>query len=156
IRQYEQDGIFFPVSVLSAEEVSRFRSAFEAMEARLADRSKPIYRPHLHYRWAYDLATHPVALDAVEDIIGPDILVHSTIIFYKRPQDPGYVAWHQDGYYPTLDLPQLISAWIALSDSTIENGCMRVIPGSHRQKLVHVEKCASGNLLWKGQEIAAG
>ena len=132
VAAYERDGVFFPARVLTDAEVAWFRSRFAAAAAG-QEKAQPIRQPHLSLAWAYALATHPAVVDAAEDVLGPEVLLHSTIIFYKRPSDPGYVSWHQDGLYATLRAPRLTSAWIALSDSTVENGCMRVIPGSHRQ-----------------------
>lgn len=156
VERYEQEGVLFPLEVLSAAEVLKFRSAFEQMESRLGTPLKPIQlaQSHLFLRWAYELVTHPSVLDIVEDIIGPDILVHSTTIFPKYPRDESYVSWHQDGYYWQLDKPSLASAWIALTDSNIENGCLRVVPGTHTSRIEHVSRPAKENLLTTGLEVA--
>ncbi len=158
IEHYQREGILSPVPALSSPEVSRYRSAFEEWEWRVGPKPDPIQsrQLHLYFRWAYDLATHPAILDAVEDILGPNILVHSTTMFSKRPQDRSYVSWHQDGYYWSLDTPQLTSAWVALTDSTVQNGCMRVVPGSHKWgTLRHAESSISrNNLLASGLEVA--
>jgi ectoine hydroxylase-related dioxygenase (phytanoyl-CoA dioxygenase family) len=92
---------------------------------------------HLHFRWAHELATRPAVLDVVEELIGPDILVHTTSLFRKRPRDPAFIPWHQDAHGWRLDDPRLVTAWIALTESTVENGCMRVLPGTHRERLPH-------------------
>jgi ectoine hydroxylase-related dioxygenase (phytanoyl-CoA dioxygenase family) len=93
-------------------------------------------------------------LDAVEDVLGPDILVWTVSIFPKHAHDPAYVSWHQDGTYWALDTTQVATAWIALTDSTVENGCMRVVAGSHlRPILPHRETHAPDNLLSRGQEV---
>ena len=74
----------------------------------------------------------PEILDAVEDLIGPDIrLFHLTV----WPKDPGtgtYVSWHQDATYFALDPICHVTAWVALTDAPIEAGCMEVVPGSHK------------------------
>jgi hypothetical protein len=133
VAQYEREGFFFPVPVLTPAEAATFRVAFENLEARLGGRPahRQLVQPHLCYRWAYDLAVHPRVLDAVEAIVGPNILVHSSSIFPKYPGDLERICWHQDAYYWGLNQPRLTSAWIALSDSTVENGCMRAVPGTH-------------------------
>ena len=155
VRQYEYDGCLYPIPVLTAEEVAAFRTALDNLEGHLGGKLQPVQvvQPHLHFRWAYDLATHPAVLDVVEDIIGPNILVHSTSIFCKYPHDPAYVSWHQDGYYWGLSAPRLVSAWIALSDSTPANGCMRAWTGSHRQRLPHHEQRHRDNLLASGLTV---
>ncbi|MDA2931030.1 phytanoyl-CoA dioxygenase family protein [Acidobacteria bacterium AH-259-O06] len=155
-RSYQQKGVVFPIKVLSPEEVAWFCAQFEKLEARLGGKPKAVQlsQTHLHFAWAYELSTHPGVLDAVEDILGPNIMVWTTSIFPKYERDPSYVSWHQDGTYWALDSTQLTSAWIALTDSTVANGCMRVVPGSHRFPIQpHVETYAQNNVLSRGQEI---
>ncbi|HEY7141957.1 MAG TPA: phytanoyl-CoA dioxygenase family protein [Methylomirabilota bacterium] len=156
VDRYQRDGILFPVPVLSPAETARFRAAFEEVAARLGGRpvAQALGHTHAHFRWAYDLATHPAILDVVEDILGPDILVWTVSIFPKYPRDPGYISWHQDGTYWGLDSTRVTTAWVALTDSTIENGCMRVVPGSHRRAILpHRDTYAADNRLSRGQEI---
>ena len=156
VRQYERDGIVFPVGVLSADEAAEYLARCNDLEERLggAPRAVELTQTHLHFRWAYDLATNAKVLDAVEDVLGPDIVVWSTSIFSKRARNPGYISWHQDGTYWELDSTQVTTAWIALSDSTVENGCMRVVPGTQTQEIhSHKDTYAELNLLSRGQEI---
>jgi hypothetical protein len=141
VKQYLQDGVLFPLPALSPNETASFRSAFETLASHLGGRPRhrQLIQPHLCYRWAYDLATHPAILDVVEALIGPDILVHSTSIFPKYLHED-QIRWHQDGYYWGLSTPHLISAWVALTNSRVENGCLRVVAGSHaRQVLPHAQ-----------------
>jgi|ERR1700674_1534702 len=155
---YERQGFLFPVPVLSAAETAGFRGALGGIETRLGAYPRPavLRQLHLHFRWAYELATHPSILDAVQDVIGPNILVHSVSVFAKPPHDPGFVSWHQDGHYWRLDEARLTSAWVALSPSQPENGCMRVIPGSHLERLAHTAEPANAdNLLSTGLTLAA-
>ena len=154
IARYEEDGALFPVPVLSPEEVARFRAGFEELEARLGGRPRPIGMTHLFFPWAYELATHPAIADAVEDILGPDLLLHGSLIICKYPGDASYVAWHQDGTYSGLHATPTTSAWIALSESNAGNGCMRVLPGSHRNAILpHANNYTPQNLLGHGEEI---
>jgi non-haem Fe2+, alpha-ketoglutarate-dependent halogenase len=152
---YEQDGCLCPIRALPSSEAAVFRRALEEQESYMGGALKRMDNSHLFFRWAYDLATHPGVLDILEDLLGPDLFVHSTRIFYKHPHDPSYVSWHQDGRYSSLNSKPAPSAWIALSDSTVENGCLRVVPGSHRSGVhPHVETFAKDNLLNHGEEIA--
>jgi chlorinating enzyme len=158
VARYEADGILFPVPALSPGEAARFRGAFEELAARLGGRpvAQELGQAHLYFRWAHELATHPAVLDAVEDVLGPDILVWTVSIFPKYPRDPGYISWHQDGTYWGLDSTQVTTAWIALTDSTVANGCMRVVPGSHRHAILpHRDTYAPDNRLSRGQEVEA-
>jgi non-haem Fe2+, alpha-ketoglutarate-dependent halogenase len=86
---------------------------------------------HHFLAWVHGIVSLPAVFDAVESVLGPNILVWGSQWFPKLPGDHAYVSWHQDGTYGGLHPPNLTTAWIALSDSTPENGCMRVVPGTH-------------------------
>jgi non-haem Fe2+, alpha-ketoglutarate-dependent halogenase len=147
-RRYERDGILFPIRVLAPDEVSKFRSGFEEMESYFGGKLEYAALTHLYFQWAYDLATTPRVVDAVEDILGEDILLQSTLILCKYPHDPAFISWHQDLKYTNQSEHSTTSAWIALSDSTSDSGCMRVIAGSHRQGLLpHIDEAAPHNML---------
>jgi hypothetical protein len=156
LASYQQDGLVFPLAALSEEEVSHFRSCHDELDRRLGP--QPTARQkgdcHLYFKWVCDLATHPAVLDAVEDIIGPNILIHSSTIFCKYAKDEKFVSWHQDSHYWGLSEPRLVSAWIALTDSTIENGCLRILAGTHTRKFEHLEKPERTNILEKGLTVA--
>jgi hypothetical protein len=137
--RYNQQGFVFPFQILSSSEVSLYCDLIASLLATLDDEHHKLTlrQPHLHFRWAYDLATDPRILDLVQDIIGPNIIVHTSSIFRKSGNDITWVPWHQDGHYWGLSRPSLVSAWIALTESNVENGCVRVIPGSHDRRLPH-------------------
>jgi ectoine hydroxylase-related dioxygenase (phytanoyl-CoA dioxygenase family) len=103
---------------------------------------------HLFFPWAYRLATNEALLDAVESIIGRDVVVDGSLVFYKPPHDSSYASWHQDGVYSGWHLTPSVSAWIALTPSERRNGCMRAIPGSHQHGLLdHDNIVGDPNLL---------
>jgi ectoine hydroxylase-related dioxygenase (phytanoyl-CoA dioxygenase family) len=87
---------------------------------------------HLHFRWAFELATHGRVLDAVEELLGPNLMVWATELFIKHPGDGISVGWHRDEDYTGIEPALATTAWIALAPSTRENGCLQVVPGSHR------------------------
>jgi ectoine hydroxylase-related dioxygenase (phytanoyl-CoA dioxygenase family) len=122
--------------------------------ARLGDGAEALRLPHLWFGWAWDLALTPRLLDFAEALLGPDIVVWGSIILRKPPRHPGHVPWHQDAAYPGRGAAPSVSAWIALTDSTAENGCMRVLPGSHRALLPHTLTPEPGNMLRAGFRIA--
>ena len=112
-------------------------------------------KAHLLADWIYGLATHPSVLDSVEKIIGQDILIQAADIFVKPPKGVKKINWHQDANYWGLDPFELVTGWIALTDATIENGCMRYMPGTHKQnKIKHIETYAEDSALTRGQEIS--
>jgi ectoine hydroxylase-related dioxygenase (phytanoyl-CoA dioxygenase family) len=82
------------------------------------------------------IATHPGIADLVEQIIGPDIILWGSTVFYKKPLKGPETAWHRDGQVWPIEPLETTSVWIAASESTRENGCLRVIPGSHTQRKV--------------------
>lgn len=137
IAQYHRDGALFPIRVLSLAEVTRYRDALEAVAASCGEGYRRRFdNLHLFFPWAYRLATSEDLLNAVESILGPDIVVDGTLVFYKPPQDSSYASWHQDSVYSGWHLTPSVSAWIALTPSERSNGCMRVIPGSHQDGLL--------------------
>jgi non-heme Fe2+,alpha-ketoglutarate-dependent halogenase len=158
IRSYQQDGVLFPLPALGGADLQHFRSWHDELDRRLGGRPTAQQKGecHLHYQWAGDLATHPTILDAVEDLIGGNILVHSSTIFAKDTGDQRFVSWHQDSYYWQLSEPRLVSAWIALTDSGTENGCLRVLPGTHTRHFVHIEQRHENNILGKGLTVSEG
>src|SRR5213080_4591539 len=131
--RYLHDGLVFPVPVLSPEQARTYRRACDELEARLGGkpRTVEVRQMHLHFRWAYEAATHPRVLDAVEEVLGPDLLVWATELFAKHPHDPTVaVGWHRDRPYLGFTSGRTVTAWVALSDSTPANVCMRVLPRS--------------------------
>jgi hypothetical protein len=153
VSSFYRDGYLFPLQVLSSEEAAGYRAQLQALSDHMG-KLKRFDQCHLFFRWAYDLALQPAVLDIIEDIIGPDILVHSSRIFYKHPHDPAYVSWHVDGRYSGLNDELSPTAWIALSDSTVENGCLRVVRGSQSlEAYPYTERPSQENLENHGQEI---
>jgi non-haem Fe2+, alpha-ketoglutarate-dependent halogenase len=154
IERYGRQGALFPIPVLTDMEVRFYRSALEEFETMSGGTLKRFGNAHLFLPWAYRLATHPGVVDAVESILGGDILIDGTLVFCKYPHDPAYVSWHQDSVYSNWHLSPTVSAWIALSPSTSQSGCMRVIKGSHqRGVLAHEEVRDQNNLLRRGERI---
>lgn len=156
IEAYRVHGYHFPVRVMSPDDAAAYRLRFEAFER---EEGGEIFGPrkiksHLFLRWAYELVAHPRVLDAVEDVLGPDILCWNSSFFIKNAHDPAHVTWHQDSTYWGLSTPDLCSVWIALTPATVANGAMRIIPDSHRQgQLEHADTFDKTNLLARGQHL---
>ena len=157
IKQYNQEGYYFPVKILDDEQVAAKRALLENFEST---QGKPIggaqrSKSHLLFKWVDDLMRHPKILDAVEDLIGPDLLCWNTLFWIKETGSESFVSWHQDLRYWGLDTNDLVSVWLALSPATLESGCMRVLPSTHRGDLLsHKDEYKPNNLLTRGQEIA--
>jgi hypothetical protein len=154
---YERDGFVSPVPVLSATEALAARAELEAWEAA---RGAPIDFPeksksYLLFDWADQLVHHPAILDAVEDLIGPDILVYHSTLFLKEARSAAFVRWHQDSTYFYLAPHLHVTAWVALSDASEAAGCMRALPGSHRWgNIAHDDKPEPMNMIRRGQGIS--
>jgi len=157
VAAYERDGYVFPVDVLSASEVSGLRGELQAWEAA---QGGPIDFPeksksYLLFKWADQLVHHPRVLDAVEDLIGPDILVYHSTLFLKEAHTEAHVRWHQDSTYFYLEPHEHVTAWVALSDATVLAGCMRALPGSHRWgAFEHDDRPGPDNMIRRGQGIS--
>jgi hypothetical protein len=155
IHRYQEGGYYASIRVMPREEANALRGKLEAFEAGagiLAGKLR--HKSHLLFTWLNDLVRHPLILDAVEDVIGPNILCWGSSFFIKEPRNPGFVSWHQDSTYWGLDPPDVVTAWVALSDSTAANGAMRVIPASHKlEQVAHHDTFRPENLLSRGQEI---
>jgi hypothetical protein len=155
IHAYHRYGIAFPITVLSPARASALRATFEILETSLGGRPQALRWTNLWFDWAYELTIEPGVLDAVEALLGADIIVMGTIILCKHPGHEAHVAWHQDKAYGMEDQGPVVSAWIALTDSTPANGCMRVIPGTHRTLLAHSEIPDRSSLTRTEQTLAA-
>lgn len=80
----------------------------------------------------HEFAVAPKLLDRIEDLVGPDIKLFRDALMMKPARHGSEKPYHQDSPYWPIDPPDLVSCWVALDDATEANGCMRVIPGSHR------------------------
>jgi hypothetical protein len=149
-RRYEVYGLVFPIRVLTPNEAQRYRAACDELEASLGGRPRTVEvrQMHLHFPWAYELATHPRVLDAVEDLLGPDLLVWATELFAKHPQDTGIaIGWHRDRPYMGFDSGRTVTAWIALSESTPANGCLRAVRGLGRPALPSADEAGNASVV---------
>ena len=156
VSQFQETGFLPAFPVLSADHALHLRANLESFEAEndgvLTGSLR--FKNHLLFKWLSDLIRSPRILDVVEDIIGPDIMVWSTDWWIKEANSPQFVSWHQDSQYWGLDTDKLVTVWVALSPSTIESGCMRVLPGSHLgPNLAHEETYHNDNMLTRGQSI---
>ncbi|MCX5658484.1 MAG: phytanoyl-CoA dioxygenase family protein [Planctomycetota bacterium] len=164
-RAFERDGYLCPVPALTPDEVQRHLARYTDYVARnkarldaLAPSQKfqVFSETHFVMPWVHEIVTHPRVLDAVESLLGPNLLAWNTNWFSKMPGEKTFVSWHQDGTYWNLTPPNVVTAWVALTPCDATNGCMRVIPGTHtRPAMPQRETYNPDNALSRGQEIAA-
>jgi hypothetical protein len=147
---YRERGYHFPVDALSAGEVADFRRKLEDYEAASGGpiKAEMRHRSHVLFTWIDEMIRHPKILDAIEDLLGPNILCWNTSFFIKEAQDPGFVSWHQDATYWGLSSSDVATAWIAMSPANKVSGCMKFIAGTHKQQVASLHHV----LLFHGSE----
>lgn len=151
LAEYEELGFVHSIPVLSDEEVLRYRAEVERTCAALGGGVTRLDGLHLYFRWAWDLCTHPRLLDCMEQLLGPDIMLKSTRLFYKHGRSAAFVGWHQDGITERLEDARVPAVWLGLTAATVENGCLRVAPRSHRLGLIpHAPRPHADNLTTEG------
>ena len=156
INKYKEDGYIAPISVLSKDEANEIREEIERIEKDWPNELEGLGRNYIHLiSPVFDKVSHnPKILDAVESIIGKNILVCGTTLFIKNPQEKGFVSFHQDAKYIGLEPHNWVTAWLAVTDANEENGCMRMWKGSHKEDLkFHNQKFDENNQLTRGQTV---
>lgn len=156
IEQYHDEGFISPVRVISEAQALSIKNQLEQVEAEFPDEINAESRNNLHLSFAFldALAHNKIIVDAVEDLIGPDIALWASVMFIKEPSSKQYVSWHQDATYMGLDSIDFPTPWIALSPSNVLTGCMTMIAGSHHSEIQnHEDTFAENNILTRGQVI---
>jgi non-heme Fe2+,alpha-ketoglutarate-dependent halogenase len=157
IDRLKSDGILFPIPVFSEEELAEYRAKLENLARQEGGKLSRAtnQKPHLLLPWLNRMIRDPRILGPVSAALGPNILCWGSGFFWKQPKDPAFISWHQDSTYWGLSAPDIVTAWVAFTPSTVESGCMRVVPGSHhKDQLPHKDTFAETNLLSRGQEVA--
>ena len=152
IDRYNSEGFLSPLNIISEQEATEHRKELEKAEVV----HFPMHfktKPYLFFLPAYRLATNPILLDKIESILGPNILLWDSAYVIKEPNDTNFL-WHQDLIYWGLSDDKLVSAWVAISDSSINNGCMRFIPKTHLHgELQHRDQKTKNTILYRGQSV---
>ncbi|MBD1159037.1 phytanoyl-CoA dioxygenase family protein [Pelagibacterales bacterium SAG-MED19] len=156
LKQYENEGFVSPINILSKEKAKEIRNEIELIENKIPkelERSGR-YNAHLISPLLDEVTHNSKILDAVQSLIGENILVCGTTLFIKNPNEKGFVSYHQDAKYIGLEPHNWVTAWVAITDSNEKNGCMRMWSGSHKDNLKeHDQKFNEGNLLTRGQTV---
>ena len=156
LKDYEDHGFVAPINVLTLEEATKIKEEIEYIEKKWPDELIGLGRNNVHYiSPIFDQVCHNFKiLDAVESIIGKNILVGGTTLFIKDPDKKGFVSWHQDAKYIGFEPHNWVTAWLAITDANEENGCMRMWSGSHKEKIKeHKDTFNENNLLTRGQTV---
>ena len=131
LEHYQELGFLHSIPILSDDEVAYYRAEVEKTCKAIGGRVTRLDGIHFFFRWAWDLSTHPRLLNCLEQLLGPNILLKSTRLFYKSGKSSSYVGWHQDGITERLEEAGAPAVWLGLTAATVENGCLRVVPRSH-------------------------
>ena len=156
LNQYKEEGYVSPIDVLSKEEAKEVREEIEIIEKKWPNELEGLGRNYIHFiSPVFDkVCNNTKILDAVESIIGKNILICGTTLFVKNPNEKGFVSFHQDAKYIGLEPHNWVTAWVAITDANEENGCMRMWSGSHKNDLqYHNQKFDENNLLTRGQTV---
>jgi hypothetical protein len=157
VEAFHRDGFLFPIALNGAEEAEAVRAKWDKLEQReqlYEQRRNSMYNRHLDQQFIWDLVSSPVILDALEPLIGPNILLFGSRIICKWGNDETFIAWHQDvSERNQLSPPVQITAWYAIDAADEENACVYCIPGSHKQGMrARVPASTDGNLLRVNEE----
>ena len=156
LAHYREHGWVAPIDIMSVDEATELRVTLEAAEAAYPDHLHAENRNNAHHVFPFlaEIALDQRIVDVAEIIVGPNIALWSTVLFAKAPQSGSFVSWHQDARYMGVTGENHVTAWLALTSSTIENGCVSVLPGSHRNGAVeHEDTYGQDNILTRGQRV---
>ena len=156
LQEYNDNGYVAPIEVLTKGQAFEIRKEIENIETKWPDELKGAGRNYVHMISPIldEVCHNSIILDAVESIIGKNILICGTTLFIKNPHEKGFVSFHQDATYIGLEPHNWVTAWLAITDANEENGCMRMWSGSHKDNIKHHEqKYDEGNLLTRGQTV---
>ena len=156
LQEYNNNGYVAPIDILSLNETIEIRKEIEFIEKKFPKEIEKSgrYNVHLISPLLDQVVHNTKILDAVESVVGKDILVCGTTLFIKNPYEKGFVSYHQDAKYIGLEPHNWVTAWVAITDSNEKNGCMRMWTGSHKGNLKdHDQKFNEGNLLTRGQTV---
>jgi len=161
VASYHERGFFVPAWRLPDDLIDGMRQAIERLMQDNPDvRPEQLVGAHVPVSKdsgvrgraeLRELAQDRRILDVVEQLIGPDIIIWGSQVFSKPGGDGMAIPWHQDGQYWPMRPLATVTVWVAIDPATVENGCLRVVPGTHRGGLLaHQEDNAGGLALNQG------
>jgi non-haem Fe2+, alpha-ketoglutarate-dependent halogenase len=156
LKQYKDEGFISPINIFSKDRAYQIRKEIELIEEKMPEElnKSSRYNAHLISPLLDEVTHDSKILDTVQGLIGKNILVCGTTLFIKNPNEKGFVSYHQDAKYIGLEPHNWVTAWVAITDSNENNGCMRMWSGSHKNNLKdHDQMFNEGNLLTRGQTV---
>lgn len=155
---FSEEGMLYPKRIISETDAEKYLAELEDYENETGAvvNGKFRYKCHLLFPWINELMRNKSILDIVEDILGPNLMVWTTHLYPKEPNDGRFISWHQDSAHWGLDSDKILTVWLALTPSTRSNGCMRMLPGSQKTRFVkHHDTWDDNNILTRGQTISS-
>ncbi len=158
---YDADGFIMRARLIPEDRIGDFRDKMEEFVRRHGEDPRfgdwCYFKSNIILPWVVDLAIAPGVVGAVKSVLGPDILLWNSFLPIKPPKSEGHFAWHQDAtYWHLTPVEEMVTVWLALSDVTPDNGCMRFLPGSHHQgQIAHEMTKGTKSMLRRGQRALA-
>ena len=155
IKFYHNKGFLFPFDLYNPEEAKNFHSLYNKIEEDLGYEPQKEFRikAHLPFPWLCDIVNNSRLLDAVEDLIGPNVLCWGASFFAKAAKDPRFVSYHTDTFTYGFEPAETCTAWLSFNEASTESGCINYIPGSHKLNIKHEIHADNNNLLTQGQNV---
>ena len=155
-KAFISDGFFCPITVMSETDANSYLRQLEIAESKhfASDQFKMGLRRYSNLLLPFvdEITRKTEITDFIAEILGPNLLVLDAPFFIKEPNSSSFVSWHQDLHYWGLESDEEVTAWVALTPATTDNGCMRFIAGSQNQRIDHHDTFHGDNLLTRGQE----
>ena len=154
--KFFDEGFIYPLKAFEAEEANSIKKNYISFYENIRLESVKIEhktKSHLLFNWANKIIFNENILNVVKNVIGENIVVWNSLIFLKPPNSKKFVSYHQDQNYWKIKMDKGLTVQVALSESSIENGCLQILPESHKKNYNHYDKKDTNNLLARGQEI---
>ena len=153
VSQYHENGYTIPNYQIPDETLADIRRDHDRLI-----QNYPEFRNYCPNVLSYDLsflnyARTPKILDMVEQVIGSDFALWNSSFFAKPALDGQATPWHQDGQYWPIRPPATCTVWMAIDNATVDNGCLRFIPGSHKKRTLRQHRINSDPDLTLNQEL---
>ena len=142
IESFNERGFLTGIEIFNNSAIQDIRDYFDKLLQNAmasGNDSYSISTAHLKHKKVYDLLLNEKVVSIVGDLLGENIIGWGSHFFCKLPGDVKRISWHQDASYWPFSHTNTVSCWLAIDDTTIENGCMKFIPGSHRFGLIDYE-----------------
>ena len=153
--QYQNNGFYFPIKAIPKNKAINLCKELETIVTKNKIHKTIIYR-NANYLVPsiYKITKSKNILNCISKLIGNNIYVLEAVIFAKEPKTNDFISWHQDLTYWGFDSDQVVTAWVSLTESNKDNGCMHFISGSHKDGIVaHKKTYKKNNMLSRGQVI---